>query len=90
MKLEGDAKFEEKLTCGVINEMRNMANFHQSTWKSRKSRKSMSLKSSVELCVMRMKNDAEFGEDLTCQFKTDIRNLTSFDLSTQKSQKFEL
>ena len=50
----------------------------------------MSLKFTVELCVMRMKNDAEFGEDLTCQFKTDIRNLTSFDPSTQKSQKFEL
>ena len=50
----------------------------------------MSLKFTVELCVMRMKNDAEFEEDLTCQFKTDIRNLTNFDPSTQKSQKFEL
>ena len=27
-------KFEEKLTCGLENEMRNMANFHQSTRKS--------------------------------------------------------
>ena len=26
---EGDAKFEEKLTCGLGND-RNMANFHQS------------------------------------------------------------
>ena len=26
-----DAKFEEKLTCGLGNYMRNMANFHQST-----------------------------------------------------------
>ena len=50
----------------------------------------MSLKFTVELCVMRMKNDAEFEEDLTCQFKTGIRNLTNFDPSTQKSQKFEL
>ena len=24
---------EEKLTCGLENDMRNMANFHQSTWK---------------------------------------------------------
>ena len=31
---KGDAKFEEKLTCGLENDMRNMANFHQSTWKS--------------------------------------------------------
>ena len=34
MTLECDAKFEEKLTCGLENDMRNMANFHQSTWKS--------------------------------------------------------
>ena len=30
MTLKGDAKFEEKLTCGLENGMRNMANFHQS------------------------------------------------------------
>ena len=34
MTLKGDAKFEEKLTCGLENDMRNMANFHQSNWKS--------------------------------------------------------
>ena len=34
MRLESDAKFEEKLTCGLENDMRNMANFHQSTLKS--------------------------------------------------------
>ena len=34
MTLTGDAKFEEKLTCGLENDMRNIANFHQSTWKS--------------------------------------------------------
>ena len=39
---------------------------------------------------MRMKNDAKFEEELTCQFKIDMRNLTNFDLSTRKSQKFEL
>ena len=39
---------------------------------------------------MRMKNDAKFEEDLTCQFKIDMRNLTNFDLSTRKSQKFAL
>ena len=26
-------KFEEKVTCGLENDMRNLANFHQSTWK---------------------------------------------------------
>ena len=50
----------------------------------------MSLKIAGELCVMRITNDAKFEEELTCQFKIDIRNLTNFDLSTQKSQKFAL
>ena len=30
MTLKSDANFEEKLTCGLENDMRNMANFHQS------------------------------------------------------------
>ena len=37
---------------------------------------------------MTVKNDAKFEEELTCQFKIDLRNLTNFDLSTRKSQKF--
>ena len=52
------------------------------------SRKSMSLKSTEELCVMTMKNDAKFEEELTCQFKIDMRNLVNFVLSTWKSQRF--
>ena len=32
----------------------------------------------------------EFGEELTCLFKTGIRNLTKFDTNTQKSQRFPL
>ena len=34
MTLKGDAKFEEKLTCGLENITRNIANFHQSNLKS--------------------------------------------------------
>ena len=34
MTLENDAKFEENLTCGLANNIRNLANFHQSTCKS--------------------------------------------------------
>ena len=33
MTLKNDAKPEEKLTCGVKNDMRNLADFHQSTRK---------------------------------------------------------
>ena len=29
MALESDAIFEEKLTCGLESNMRNLANFHQ-------------------------------------------------------------
>ena len=39
---------------------------------------------------MTMKNDEKSEEELTCRFKIDIRNLTNFDLRTQKSKKFTL
>ena len=54
------------------------------------NRKYMNLKFTEELCVMKMKNDANFVEDLTCQFNIDMRNLTNFHPRTRKSQKFEL
>ena len=34
MMLESDTKFEENVTCGYENDMKNLANFHQSTQKS--------------------------------------------------------
>ena len=43
-----------------------------------------------ELCIITLKNDEKFEEELTCRFKIDIPNLTNFDSSTRKSQKFEL
>ena len=43
-----------------------------------------------QLCIMTMKNDAKFEEELTCHFKTDMKNLTNFDSCTQKSKKFAL
>ena len=43
-----------------------------------------------ELCVMTMKNNARFKDELTCRFKIDRRNSKNFDPSTQKSQKFAL
>ena len=39
---------------------------------------------------MTMKNDEKSEEELTCQFKVDMRNLTHFDPSTQKSKRFAL
>ena len=50
----------------------------------------MTLKFADELCVITMKNNAKFEEELTCHFKTDMRNLTNFDSSTQKPKKIAL
>ena len=43
-----------------------------------------------ELFAMTMKNDAKLEKEMTCLFKIDMRNLTNFDRSTQKSLKFAL
>ena len=51
------------------------------------SRKGMTLKFTEELCVMAMKNNAKFEEEFTWHFKTDLRNLTNFDSSNQRSKK---
>ena len=74
MALKIEAKFEGKHTCAFQNDTRNMAHFHQNTWKISKlglwwdpfirSRKCMSLKFTEELCVMTMKNEAKFKEEL--------------------------
>ena len=88
MTLKSDSKLVEKLTCGLENDIRNMAHFHPSTWKSEnwnfdridltQSRKRMSLKFTEELCIMTMKNDAKHEERLTCHFKIDIIILNKF------------
>ena len=100
MALNIDAKFEGKLTWAFKNDMANLANFHQSMFRSLKigslrgpfiqSRKCMSLKFTEEFCVKTVKNDAKFEEELACQFKINIRNVTNFDPSTWKPQKFAL
>ena len=50
----------------------------------------MSLKITRELCAMAMKNDAKFEEELTCQFKIDIKNLTNLTrvLENRKNVNF--
>ena len=54
-------------------------------------RKCMSFKlTGGGLCIVTMINDVKFEIELTCYFKNDRRNLTNFDPSTQKSQKFAL
>ena len=50
----------------------------------------MKLKFTGESYVMTMKNVAKFEKELTYQFKIEITNLSNFDPSTRKSQKFAL
>ena len=77
MTLKRYANFEEKLTCGLKKDLRNLANFHQSTlsklalwWDSFvQSRKGMILKFTEELYVMTMKNNAKFEEELGLSFQ---------------------
>ena len=92
MALIINAKFEGKLTCASKNDMRYLVNldFYWVLLSKVENAWYMSLKFAEELCVMTMRNDAKFEEDLTCQFKTDMMNLTNFDLSTWKSQIFAL
>ena len=99
MVLKNDAKSEEKLTCAFKNDMRNLAIFTRALESLKigilwyifiQSIKYMTLKFTGELCVMTMKNDGKFKQELTFQFKIDKGNLTKFDLSTEKSQTFAL
>ena len=83
MALKIDATLDPKLTWKVQKLEFWRGPFVQ-------SRKLMSSKFTGEFCVMTMKNDTKFEQELTCQFKIDIRNLINFDSSTQKSQKFAL
>ena len=39
---------------------------------------------------MTLKNDEKSEKELTCRFKTDIRNLMNFDSRAPSSQKFTL
>ena len=87
MALNIDVKFEGKLNFAFNSGMKNLANFHQSTLETfiesfNQSKKFVRLKFTGEFCVMTMKNDAKLEEELTCQFKIDMKNLTNFDLST--------
>ena len=39
----------------------------------------MNLNFTEELCVVTLRNDAKFEEELTCHFKIDMRSLMNFD-----------
>ena len=88
MALKIDTKFEGKLTCASKN-------WHEKNWNLdgilfSEVENVWALKFTGKLYVMTAKNDAKIEEELTCQFKIDMRNLMNFDPSTQRSLKFAL
>ena len=52
------------------------------------NRETVTFKFTEELCVMTMKINAKLEGELTCRFKIEMKNFTSFDPSTQKSKNF--
>ena len=77
MTLKSDAKFEEKLTHGSKNDMRNLVNINA---ESGKSILFLSQKRTEELCIITLKNDAKFEKELIYDaLKNGMRNLTNFD-----------
>ena len=50
----------------------------------------MTLKFTEQQCIMTMKINAKFEEELTCDFKTNMRNLMNFDSSNRKSETMAL
>ena len=96
MKLNRNTKFGEESTCHFKIDIKDLTSFDLST--RRKSQKfsfqwapfeqsiyCFSLKSIEELSLMKRKRDTKFGEESTCCCKIRVRNLTNFNLSTQKS-----
>ena len=91
---QSDVKFEEKLTLGSKNNMRNLVNFNASSDKSDNLYFDVLIfskvyyfelkKSTEDLCVITLKNDPNFEEKLTFCLKNDLRNFVNFNASSGK------
>ena len=99
MTLKINAKFEEKLTLGSKNDMKNLVSFNASSgvWKCAlwcatfvKRILCFSQKSTEELCVITLKNDAKFEEELTYALKNGMRNLANFHPTLESLESLTL
>ena len=100
MTLKSNTKFEEKLTLcfgksheqfGKISPEHLKVSNLGLWWDLLNPKyKRYEVKIYGELCVMTMKNNAKFEEELTCGFRIYMGNLMDFDRSTWKSQKCSL
>ena len=89
------------MTRAFKNDVGNLANVHQSMFGSSKIETLMgyfySKQKTYDLKIYRgvlfyecEEYDTKFEEELTSQFKTDIKHLTNSNPSARKSQKFAL
>ena len=87
MTLNSDAKFEETLTCGFKNDMRNWVNFNQRTQKSEKlyndgfflpKAYNFRGKNLGDICFITLNRHAKFKGKLSCDLINDLRNLINF------------
>ena len=90
MALKGGGKFKGKLTIGLKNNIRNLANFHATSQKSENFHFYQifffkTYKDLDDLCFMTLKSDAKFEEKLTLVPKM-TRNLVNFYQTTQNSK----
>ena len=89
MTLKSDAKFEEKLTLGSKNDITNLVNFNANSSKSENLHFDVLLllkvyyvwakKSTKELCVITLKNDVKFEEEVPCALKNGMKKLANID-----------
>ena len=85
MTMKNDEKFQKKLTCRFKIDVRNLTNFYLSTQRSQRflfwwaafgqSIQCLSWKRTEELSFVTLESDSKFQEELTCQFKIDMKNL---------------
>ena len=86
MTLKWHVKLLKKRISDLENDMRNFSNFHQNPWKHQnwdfdgilffsKIENAWVRKSKAELCVMTLKNDEKFEEEMVSHFKITIKNL---------------
>ena len=92
--LKRNRLFISKLTWRIwrilTRALESLKNFHFNGFLLSKVLIVWTKKSTEELSFMKPERDTTFGKESTCRFKIGMRNLTNFDPSTRKSQKFTL
>ena len=94
MTLKGDAKFKEKLTCGLKNDLRNLHDFRPSSRKFgklhfdelllSKAYKNLHKKVQKSYVSWHWRVMQSLKKKLTLDSKNDVRNLVDFNVSSGK------